>query len=90
MQGAVLVVGRDAGIAVFHAPIVGQTLGTSKSAFLAALRIVPKLTLCDQETANRLECTRYRLSNIRGTFYNMSAVVLSSTAGENNLYRALY
>src|ERR1700733_13301837 len=45
LQIRVLVVRRYSRIAVFHALIVGQTFGTRKAAFLAGLRIVPKLTL---------------------------------------------
>src|ERR1700729_2383452 len=45
LHGGVLILGRYAGVAVFHYLIVGQTFGTHKPAFYAVFEIVPKLTL---------------------------------------------
>jgi len=49
---AALVVCRDSGIAVFHAPIMGQQNGTAQALFLPALISVPKPTLFETGRAH--------------------------------------
>ena len=45
LHGGVLIIGRDAGIAVFHACIMGQQNGTLQGLLLLLAVFVPKLTL---------------------------------------------
>jgi len=47
LQGRALVVGRYAGVAVFHSLILQQTFETRKLLILRNLRIVSKVTLCE-------------------------------------------
>jgi len=56
LQGRALVVGRYAGVAVFHSLILQQTFETRKLLILRNLRIVSKVTLCDTlETQANIE-----------------------------------